>query len=729
MSIISKLTNGVTSRAAFASSFNALVNKANILYTFDATVTAASLAHLTAVAIGDTYQTRYFDSALEEGSAAIWRAVDASNLGPAGNISYRTVFGGAIAGNPSALSTLASVGIVAGDTFVVNGNTLTVMASGASGNNQINLASRLQDLLAKIVTLMSTPLGDRCTMEFYSTGKISIQSSDINNIVTTDLVLSGTIPAKIGFANQTYVFPTGICLEGVSTRWQLVAGSGSEVDIRALGNKCDGVTVASRRNFTSTIYGAAALGYVLVNQKGIRSDFVGAVRINRTYDFRRCACDLAILAGTPVTATTAAGHGDFFNEAAHIQYLADIATWQAAGSNPDTKPSDPNNGITVYSYTDFAGTTRYAGIAVMGSGNASDALFLRQKFNIRGDGNFDFTTTSTVVAVLLSDDNSSAGEYEAEVSYCQIGVVIKDNQEKNRVKVSGQYCDLVVYADSTSSNSPDTMFVDIHAQTCKHWFWEEDGSDTSIHWNLHVESRVDPDPATASPPFWIRNGKVSILSGQMRANNGRSLGLIDKAANGAADTMVFKDFTVIHGYGTMEIRRVRHLMGSLKMKNTNDGPDSGGSVQGPALHLKRVGDAGGFRAHISGCDNREAVRIGDASTTFHANGLYGIDCDYGEYTLQMGSTIFPFNADGSEAAAGFPTTQKALVIEKMKGGSVRLAQCAGNIDVLADVVATVTGNPIVYAPRTFKRYTATKATAAVCDFICPAGDTITVTAT
>ncbi len=724
---IAKLINGETNRAAFAASFNALVDKANILYAFDAGVNTASLAHLTGVAVGDTFKTAFFDSVMEEGSGALWRAVDPSNLGPVGSISYRTIYGAAIAGNPSVLSTLSSIGIVAGDTLTINGSTITAVTSGASGNAQVNVSDRVQDLFTKMVAVMSSPLGDRCAVEFYSTGKVSIQSTDINNLVAADLTLSGTIPAKIGFANQTYVFPTGICLEGVSTRWQLVAGGGSEVDIRSVGIKCDGVTVASRRSFNALIYGAAALGYLLVNQKGIRSDFAGAIKINRTYDFRRCACDLAILAGTPVTATTATANGDFFNEAAHIQYLADIATWQAGGSNPDTKPADPNNGITVYSYADFAGTTRYAGVAILGSGNASDALFLRQKFNIRGDGNFDFTTSSTVVGLLLSDDNSSAGDYDAEVSYCQIGVVIKDNQEKNRVKVSGQYSDLVVYADTTSSNSPDTMFVDIHAQTCKHWFWEEDGSDTSIHWNLHVESRVDPDPSNASPPFWIRNGKVSILSGQMRANNGRSLGLVDKAANGAADTMLFKDFTVIHGYGTMEIRRVRHLMGSLEMKNTNDGPDSGGAAQGPALHLKRVGDAGGFRTHISACDNREAVRIGDASTTFHANGLYGIDCDYGEYSIQMGSTLFPFNADGSENAGGFPTSLKAVVIEKMKGGSVRLSQCMGNIEVLVGAEATTTGNPVIYAPRTVKRYTVTKVSGAAVDVVCPAGDTITVT--
>jgi hypothetical protein len=281
------------------------------------------------------------------------------------------------------------------------------------------------------------------------------------------------------------------------------------------------------------------------------------------------------------------------------------------------------------------------------------------------------------------------------------------------------YCDEGVFVDTTGGNSPDTLQVHIRGQDCKHWILEEEGSDTSVHWTIHAESRIDP--GDASPAIYLRNGKLSKLSGQVRANNGDYSIIVDKAANGGADTLVFDDFTMVHNKGCVAIRRLRHLMGTLEIKNSDDGPN-----QLPALWIGRVMDAGNFKCQMSSIDNREALRIGDASTTFHANGLYGIDCDYGEYSIQMGVTNFTFTAEGAENIAGFPTGLKAAVIEKMKGGSVRFSQCMGNIEVLEAVEATTTGNPIMYVPRTFKRYTATKAAGAAVDFICPAGDTITV---
>ena len=45
---------------------------------------------------------------------------------------------------------------IAGDTITVNGQTITFVASGAAGNNQINITDSISTLLAKIDALTGT---------------------------------------------------------------------------------------------------------------------------------------------------------------------------------------------------------------------------------------------------------------------------------------------------------------------------------------------------------------------------------------------------------------------------------------------------------------------------------------------------------------------------------------------------------------------------------------------
>lgn len=720
MGILTKLLDDSTSMAAFEASFNALVDCANMLYAFDATATAQSLAHFDGADVGDTFRTWYFDSAMQDGSLGLWRAVDASNLGPVGSISYRTIYGAAIPGNPTALSTLSSIGVLAGDTIVVNGTTITAVNSEASGNSQVNVTDRLKILFAKMVTAMTSPLGDRCAVEFYSTGKISIQSSDVNNVVTADLTLAGTIAAKIGFAATTYVFPIGICLEGASARWQLVPPAGNVVDVRSLGHVVDGATKASRRSLSATLYGAAGLGYKLIGPQASKSDLTHRLAIDRSYDFRRVGCDIGIQVGDPVTDGAAVGVGSFFDEAAHITYLADIATWVTAGSNPDTEPTNPNSGVDVVTKTLWDGSIKYEGVAIYGAGDASNALYVRQRFDIRGDGNSSFLTEPTARLLVLSADNSAFGHYSGCLSYGQTNLSVDGNFEKCHVEFDHTYCVLAGLGTYSGGNSPDTLRLIFHGQDFRHVWWEQEGFDSSVHLETYMEGRSDP--GTGAPAFWFRNGKFGRWSGQYRGGNGPNLAYIDKSTSVGVDSFQL-DVTIIHAKGTVTVNRIRNLMGNFHWK---DASDNSAPTTGPSLRINRCQNAGNFHATIVAARSREAVRIGDA-----ANNLYPLDCDFGGFSIGMAggaSPVSPFNDDGTENASGFPTTSQAVVIEKMKGGSIRLNQVTGKVTALSGAVASATGNPVVYVPRTAKGYAMELQSGGDCDFICPAGDTITVTA-
>lgn len=693
MTALAKLVDGSTTMAAFESSFNSVVDRQNMVFAFDATETTQSLAHLASWSLGDTFRTTYFDSAKEDGSAGAWKAVANSNLGPVGTLGYRVFYGATVPGSPDLLTVLSALGFTAGMTVMINSATITFVASGASGNNQINVGDRLKALLVKMQAIMAanSSLGDRSRVDLLS-GALTLQSSDGNNLVTADLVLAGTGLSLLGLTAGTYAFPEGICLEGSSARWQFVPDAGNVIDIRSLGNKCDGVTAASRTRFNSTLWGAAALGYFLVNSLGTRSDLSNYLKIDRTFDARRVSCDLAVQIGTPVNATTTPGSiGDFFDETAHIGYLVDRAAWVSGGSNPDTEPSNPNSGVEVFEYVNWSGGTSYRGIGLYGSGDSSNALFCRQRFNIRGDGNFNYTTFPTAIGVIFEDDNSAAGNYEVAGSYLAIGMVVAENQEKNRIRGAFTYCDWCAMGVYTGSVTPDTMLVEIEGQNCRHIVWEEEGFDSSVHWLLRFEGR--DDPADGSPSIYLRNGKYSKLSGVFRAGNGDLQVLVDKTTNAGCDTVEF-NFTMIDCYGRVEIARCRYVEGRLMIR---DGKNlQNGVTEGPGIWMKRVMNAGNFHCTLVKDQHRESVRFGDASTGVYANGIYSKKAHMGHYSISR-STVGTFNNDGSVNGSWPGTGITGAVVEKIDGGTIVVEQCDGNIDILAGAV----GNTTIIVPRDF----------------------------
>ncbi|MDR3465362.1 MAG: flagellar protein [Xanthobacteraceae bacterium] len=118
-------------------------------------------------------------------------------------ISGATLLSGASSGTSDSLSS----GFSAGDTVTVNGQTLTFVASGASGANQVNVTDNVGTLLSKIdalsgaTTPSSVSAGGAITLQNGSAANLSVTSNDSaalaalglgGNIYTATSLVAGT---------------------------------------------------------------------------------------------------------------------------------------------------------------------------------------------------------------------------------------------------------------------------------------------------------------------------------------------------------------------------------------------------------------------------------------------------------------------------------------------------------------------------------------------------------
>lgn len=105
--------------------------------------------------------------------------VKSDNTTPSALISGGTL----LSGTPGAIT----AGFIAGDTITVNSQTLTFMASGAAGNNQINIGDNITTLLGKIDALKevaptgfpSTISGGAITLHSGTAANLSVGSSNV----------------------------------------------------------------------------------------------------------------------------------------------------------------------------------------------------------------------------------------------------------------------------------------------------------------------------------------------------------------------------------------------------------------------------------------------------------------------------------------------------------------------------------------------------------------------
>ncbi|WP_257170606.1 flagellar protein [Bradyrhizobium sp. SRS-191] len=163
--------------AATSANLNAALNTALT------TLANTSLVAASAVTAGDNF----FNTA----SAVSGTAVNNKAATPAPITGATLLSGGT---NSDSLST----NFTAGDTLTVNGQTLTFVASGAIGNNQINVGDSVQTLLSKIDTLSgtskaSTVSGGVITLRTDNAASFSVSSSNAGAFAA--LGFSGTVTA------------------------------------------------------------------------------------------------------------------------------------------------------------------------------------------------------------------------------------------------------------------------------------------------------------------------------------------------------------------------------------------------------------------------------------------------------------------------------------------------------------------------------------------------------
>lgn len=223
-----------------------------------------------------------------------------------------------------------------------------------------------------------------------------------------------------------------------------------------------------------------------------------------------------------------------------------------------------------------------------------------------------------------------------------------------------------------------------------------------------------------SPAILVRNGKATTLAGMCRAFNGLNSiwvdGLINETGSSiryGCDFLHFDELRMVHGYGRIVFKAIRHVSGSLSVKNWNN-PNGTLATNTACVHIGRVNDMGGLTTTLTDCANFEGVHVGGTVV----GGYYPYGAHLGKWAVAMGS-ILSFNPDNNDGQAGtersgssgFPTTLVASNIEKMKGGVIDFIDHKGNMTIGADANDTAT----IIVPREMRRYTITKHASAVVD--------------
>ena len=114
-------------------------------------------------------------------------------------------------------------GFSAGDTITVNGQTITFVASGASGNNQINITDNVQTLLSKIDALTGTS-----TPSTVTGGAVTLNGNSASTLSVTST--NPTAFAALGFpGGQATATPLRVSGSPLGSAMSLVNGSASTV--------------------------------------------------------------------------------------------------------------------------------------------------------------------------------------------------------------------------------------------------------------------------------------------------------------------------------------------------------------------------------------------------------------------------------------------------------------------------------------------------------------------
>ncbi|OJU29948.1 MAG: flagellar protein, partial [Nitrobacter sp. 62-13] len=209
-------------------------------------------------------------------TAAITGATADNLLGPGGAPTDNTVSGTAANNKNAAAITGATLlsgaaatdsiitNFVAGDTITVNGQNITFMASGASGNNQINVTDSVNTLLGKIDALSggsgSAVAGGAITLHTGTASDLTVTSS--NSAAFNSMGFTG------GAVSQTRTPGAPAALEGKTlTIGATDGGTATSVTFGAGGvQTLDQLNTAlAANNLTASINSAGALTFTTTN--------------------------------------------------------------------------------------------------------------------------------------------------------------------------------------------------------------------------------------------------------------------------------------------------------------------------------------------------------------------------------------------------------------------------------------------------------------------------------
>jgi flagellin-like hook-associated protein FlgL len=244
------------------------------------TLANTALVAASAVAAGDNF----FNADTAIGTAA--------NSKAAAPITGATTLSGAAATNSLAAD------FVAGDTITVNGQQISFVASGASGNNQVNVTDSVQTLLAKIDAISGTS-----TASTISGGAITLHADDAAGLTVTST--NAAAFAALGFAGTVSATqPLRVGGSPLGSATTLVSGSANTVAWYT-GNSGPGSARASATvridQSQSVQYGAQA------NEQAIRSEIQAIAvfgAVTTTPGGANSAAQIAALSSRTVTNLT-----------------------------------------------------------------------------------------------------------------------------------------------------------------------------------------------------------------------------------------------------------------------------------------------------------------------------------------------------------------------------------------------------------------------------------------
>jgi hypothetical protein len=217
--VLQAANTGITSLQSLVASAQSIANQvlqSPVGYTTKSNVTSAAISGATANNLLGTPAA--FTDATFTGTAAT------NNLSTPAAITNATLL------QTAANSDSLTAGFAANDTITVDGQTLTFVASGATGANQINVTDNVGTLLSKIDGLSggstSAVAGGKVVLHTGTTADLSISSS--NSAALTALGLSGGVTqARGGGATPLGGLTLTIAATGGGTATAITFGTGA----------------------------------------------------------------------------------------------------------------------------------------------------------------------------------------------------------------------------------------------------------------------------------------------------------------------------------------------------------------------------------------------------------------------------------------------------------------------------------------------------------------------